>query len=309
MPGPAGASVGRALDEAGLAELRRLDDLIGGVDLLPTWGDLLAVRPPALPTASGARKRSLALVAEAGQLAGWLASDAGDTLAALTAYRRALVAAAGAGDRQLAGHILGSASHLLLSVEDPQGALLLARTGYAGVRHVAPAGLRALLLHRVAFAAARCGHRRAAHAALTAAWRAADRRTPEQEPAWLYWLEAAELDAMTGRCLAALRRPLRAVPLLDAAVRRTGQQRSAAIYGAWLARGYLDLGEVEQACEVADATLLDVVRAGSVRAAAELEQFRRQLAPFGDEPEVRRHTTLITAAGPYLPVSLDGPNP
>jgi transcriptional regulator with XRE-family HTH domain len=286
---------------ADLAELRRLDDLVGGVDLVQHGrARLEAAARAASRVERGARRRTLPLLAEAGQFAGWLAADAGDGDAALDAYRWALMAAGAAGDRPLAAYVLGSASHLLAGTGDPEAALILARTGHAGARRAASAGVRALLLHRVAFAAALCGRHRAAHAALGAAQRAADRRDPGCEPPWLYWLDDGELAAMTGRCLAALRRPLRAEPLLAAARRRAGPRRTSAIYAAWLARAYLHLGELEQACEVADAALLDAVRAGSARAAAELDVVRRRLAPHRDDPAVRRHTALVNAARPYL---------
>ncbi|BCB82617.1 hypothetical protein Pflav_090270 [Phytohabitans flavus] len=248
-----------------------------------------------------ASRRLLGLLAEAAQLTGWLVADAGDPAGALAAYRTALAAAADAGDRPLAAHVLGSASHLLAGHGDPRGALLLARSGMAGAGRAAPATLRALLLHRVAFAAALCGERRAAHDALGQAATAAARRDPAQDPPWLYWLDEAELSAMTGRCMAALGRPLRAEPLLTAAVSRTGQPRTAALYGAWLARVCLDLGEVERAGEVAGDALLDAVRSGSARAAAEVVGVRPRLAAHRDVPEARRFAELATACRPYLP--------
>jgi len=292
---------------ATVAVLRRQDDLVGGSDLAGPAGRELGSalrRPEGVP----ASRRLLGLVAEAAQLTGWLAADAGDVGGALAAYRTALAAAAGAGDRPLAAYVLGSASHLLASHGDPPGALLLARTGLAGAGRSASAGLRALLLHRVAFAAVLCGERRAAHSALGRAATAAARRDPAQDPPWLYWLDGAELSAMTGRCLAALGRPLRAEPLLTAAVRRTGQPRTAAIYGAWLARVCLDLGEVERAGEVAVEALLDAVRSGSARAAAEVAVVRPRLAAHRDVPEARRFTELAIASRPYLPeVARTGP--
>ncbi|MFC0529608.1 helix-turn-helix domain-containing protein [Phytohabitans kaempferiae] len=304
-PGGAVAAGGRRGDPADavaatVAALRRQDDLVGGADLAgPAGRELGAALGP--PEGAPVSRRLLGLVAEAAQLTGWLAADAGDAEGALTAYRTALAAAAGAGDRPLAAHVLGSASHLLAGQGDPRGALLLARTGLAGARRSAPATLRALLLHRVAFAAALCGERRAAHTALGQAATAAARRDPAHDPSWLYWLDEAELAALTGRCLAALGRPLRAEPLLTAAVRRTGQPRTTALYGAWLARVCLDLGEVERAGEVAGTALLDAVRSGSARAAAEVTGVRSRLAAHRDVPEVRRYAELASACRPYLP--------
>ncbi|MDG4788813.1 helix-turn-helix transcriptional regulator [Micromonospora sp. WMMD1102] len=301
QPGTAGGGVPPGpLDSAGVARLRRLDDLVGGRDLLSAPAGRLALATAGSATGRPG-PRALPLVAEAAQLAGWLHADAGEVDAALRAYRLALTAAAGAGDRSFGGHVLGSASHLLSAFGDARGGLLLARTGYLGVRRTAPAGLRALLLHRIAFAAARCGRRRTAYAALAAAERAAGRREPAREPGWLYWLDEAELAAMTGRCLAALRRPLRAEPLLRAAQARGGQPRTTAVYSAWLAHTFLDLGEVEQAVQVAEAALLDTVRSGSARAAAELAGVGRRIAAYRTEPAGRRHVALVTAASRYLP--------
>lgn len=136
-----------------LAELRRLDDLVGGADLAGLGAYRLGRAVRALSgCAPSARPRLLPELAESAQLAGWLAADAGDGAGALDAYRLALRAAATAGDPSLAGHVLGSASHLLTGVGDPEGALVLARTAYAGTRRSASPGLRALLLHRVALA-------------------------------------------------------------------------------------------------------------------------------------------------------------
>ncbi|MEV0328621.1 helix-turn-helix transcriptional regulator [Micromonospora echinospora] len=290
-------------DPAGwLAGLRRLDDLSGGADLAGLGASRLGrvARAVRLAGPSG-RRRLLPVLAEAAQLAGWLAADAGDPAGGLTAYRLGLRAATAAGDRMLAGHVLGSASHLLAGVGDPSGALSLARAAYTGAGPDAPAGLRAVLLHRVALAAALDGRHATAGQALAAARRVADRHDPRREPPWLYWLDPTELAAMTGRTLTVLGRPLRAEPLLRAGCRRPGQPRATAVYGGWLARVYLDLGEVEQGCAVAGEALLAAVRSGSVRAAGHLAEVGRRLAAQRAEPAVRRHAALVTAARPYLP--------
>ncbi|MFU8872510.1 helix-turn-helix domain-containing protein [Micromonospora sp. SL4-19] len=222
-PDPAGPDAGD------LAELRRWDDLLGGADLAGHGARRLrrAARGYRVAGAAG-RRRLLPVLAESAQLAGWLAADAGDLAGGLDAYRLALRAAATAADPVFAGHVLGSASHLLAGVGDPPGALALARIGYAGCRDAASPGLRALLLHRVAFAAALAGRARAARQALDAAERAGV-PDPGREPPWLYWLDEAEVAAMTGRTLIALGRPAPAVPLLaSAGGAGRGAQRSTA---------------------------------------------------------------------------------
>ncbi|QLQ37061.1 helix-turn-helix domain-containing protein [Micromonospora robiginosa] len=306
QPAPAGPA--DPPGEGGLAVLRRWDDLLGGGDLTGYGARRLrrVVRGHRLAGPAG-RRRLLPELAESAQLAGWLAADAGDLTGGLVAYRLALRAALAAGDRPLAGHVLGSASHLLAGAGDPAGALTLARIGYAAGRAGASAGLRALLLHRVALAAALAGRRRAAGQALAGADRAGT-PDPGREPPWLYWLDEAELAAMTGRTLVAVGRPAAAVALLAPVVAGSrGRPRRAAVYGAWLARAHLRLDAVPEACTVAGAALLDAVRSGSPRAVGQLTGFRRGLA---DRPDGRRFPELLAAARPYLPVpARDGPDP
>jgi transcriptional regulator with XRE-family HTH domain len=313
-PSRSGAAVRYPSGEPGgdlaerLAALRRLDDVLGGVDLAPVAALRLGSGvPPGSPgTARG--RRALALAAEADQILGWTRADAGDTAGALAAYRQALAAAGAAGDRPLAAHVLGCASHLLVA-PDPRSALLLARTATAGCRRCASATGRALLLHRTATAAAACGQRTAADEALRAARRAADQHDARRDPAWLYWLEPAELDAMAGRCLAAMGRPLRARRLLEPAVRRCGHPRTAALDRSWLAWVYIDLGEVEHACDLAAAALIDTVRSGSARAADQLERVHDRLRAHRELPAVRRYAAAAGAARPLLPSRARGASP
>jgi hypothetical protein len=121
--------------------------------------------------------------------------------------------------------VLGALSHHTLAAGDPHEALLLAQTAHTGVRSAGSPLTRALLLHRAALAAAHAGERQAAETALCRAERLGDRSTPDREPDWLYWLDAGERAAMTGRCLAALGRPLRAVRLLPAHAARAPRHR------------------------------------------------------------------------------------
>ena len=286
-----------------LRRLRRTDDLVGGADLARRVdGELRAALAQVRSHPGPLRRRALRLVAEFAQLSGWVHADAGDGVAARRAYRVALRAAAAGADRALAAHVLGSLSHLCLATGDPQQALLLARTGQAGARRGGSALLRALLQHRVALAAARIGERRAADLALADAERLAERADRAREPGWLYWLDEPELLAMSGRCLAALGRPLRAEAGLRQAGRRRVGPRAGALYGGWLAHTYLVLGEVEQACAVATDALLDAVRAGSVRAATGLRRLEWELPRrAGDVPAVRGYRALAAAAVGYLP--------
>jgi transcriptional regulator with XRE-family HTH domain len=300
----AGAGSARVAIEAltaRLAALRRLDDQLGGLDLAGRIDRELRAAISVLRTLDpgSLRLRAMSVVAGYAQLAGWAHVDAGDGAAARRAHRVALHAAATAGDRQLAGYVLGALSHHSLTAGAPQEALLLARTAYTGVRTSGTPLTRTLLLHRIALAAAHLGERRLAELTLCQAEQVADRSGPDPEPDWLYWLDAAERAAMTGRCLAVLGRSLRAVRLLAAPA--GAGPRTAALYATWLARSHLALGEVEQACRTAIPARSQAMAAGSARAAVALRRLHPLLLRHCDVPAVRRYQRIAAATATYLP--------
>jgi transcriptional regulator with XRE-family HTH domain len=289
--------------ETRLTRLRRADDLLGGVELAGRVDRRLREVTPLLTRLGNQqgrlRNRMLRLIAGYAQLAGWVHADAGNALAARRAYRVGLKAATMAADQQLAAHVLGSLSSLSLEAGNAEEALLVARTGLAGPA-VAPvkAGtgserggsrlLRVLLLHRAALAAARLGDQREPELLLVEAERLADQSKPEDEPEWLYWLDQAEVAAMTGRCLAVLGRPLRAAQLL---ANRSGGDlpRGSALYGCWLARSYLELGEVEYAESLMERVRVQAAGAGSARAEGALRYLRVKSVPMAGFARPRRY--------------------
>jgi tetratricopeptide (TPR) repeat protein len=310
---PATAGTARApIDLTSLASrvaaLRRMDDLVGGADLTRLTGRELAAALRLLRAdglTEGQRRRLLPAVAELAQLACWVAADAGAPDRARRAYRVGVEAATAAEEYPLLGHLLTSFAHL--DPSSPRAALDLARQGYRLARPTSSATARALLLHRVAFAAACAGQRRACEQALAEAERAFERRDPERDPAWLYWFDDAELTAMTGRCYAALGRPRVAEPLLRAALAdRRIRLRAWALYASWLAAAQLDTGEVEGACVTARAALLTTVRVGSVRALRQLTALHPRLRPLRAVPAVRGYADLYRSARPYLPTGAGG---
>ncbi|WP_051798355.1 helix-turn-helix domain-containing protein [Catenuloplanes japonicus] len=288
---------------APLPGLRRLDDLVGGADLAATLVHRLGP-PPAAPGRAAAPAAAapavLTAIAERAQLIGWVAADAGRWRTAVAAHRVAVQAAHAAGARALAGYALSSASHLITEAGDPATGLLLAHTARAGATRASTATGRALLLHRTALACAVAGSERAAQSALDAARRAAEASDPVRDPAWLYWLTGDELDGMTGRCLAALGRPMRAAEPLRHAVLAAPGPRTAALHGTWLARAYADGGDVERACAAGSVALHDAIRAGSVRAATQVRRLQSRLAVHAAHPAARQHREEFEADQSYL---------
>ncbi|WP_169807192.1 helix-turn-helix domain-containing protein, partial [Micromonospora rosaria] len=97
----AGVGGDRAASDAAarLAGLRRLDDLAGGADLTGTGRrELRRIARGLVGAGPADRRRLMPLLAEAAQLCGWLAADAGAGVEGLDAYRLGLRAAVSAGD-------------------------------------------------------------------------------------------------------------------------------------------------------------------------------------------------------------------
>lgn len=301
--------------ESRLADLRRIDDQVGGADLAGIVDPELRAAIGVLREVSGVRprRRGYRLIAGYAQLAGWVYADAGALIPAVRAYRMALHAATAANDRMFGAYVLGSLSHLRLAAGEPTEALLLAQTGYTAARTDGSPLTRALLLHRIALASAQARERRSAELALADAHRAADQAQPDQEPPWLYWLDQRELTAMTGRCWTALGRPLRASQHLPEHFLPGTGPRTVALYSLWRVRCLLALGEVERGCHLATLTLKRIVAAGSVRAVEALRRLHPLLLRHRDVPVVRRYERRVAAIRDYLPapergaVGLPGP--
>ncbi|GAA4253938.1 hypothetical protein GCM10022255_056670 [Dactylosporangium darangshiense] len=210
------------MGEERVAELRRMDDLFSGAELVRIVRDELAA---ALRLG---RERPdgwvLGLIAQLAQLAIWAGVDAGAAIggrAVSALARRGVRAAAEGGHRALAGHLLGCLAQLHAEHGDGPTAMRFARAARTAAAP-ADAGTLAALWLRQAAAAAACGDRAHCDAALAAAQRAHGLRTQEHDPPWLYWLDDAHLAAAAGRCQATLGRHRLALPLLSAALAPAG---------------------------------------------------------------------------------------
>lgn len=81
-------------------------------------------------------------------------------------------------------------------------------------------------------------------------------------PDYAAWIDATELDIMTGRCWSELRRPLRAVPVLERALAgySDAHARDKALYSSWLAESFIDAGSSSTATYPLSTTFLAVTR-------------------------------------------------
>ncbi|WP_414170831.1 hypothetical protein ACMATS_31720 [Streptoverticillium reticulum] len=275
--------------------LRLADDVIAGGDLIrPALRDLRsAIRLYRETTHSEAVGCNLlAQIGELAQIAGWIASDAGQHEEAETVYRLGISAAKQAGNMTLAGNLGGSLAYQLSNTGRETEGLSLARAALDGAGPDAPPKARALYLDRVAWAETKMGaeHAQSAMRALGEAGEAlAQDSAGIESPGYLYWVDSGELQVMESRVYTELRRPLRAVPLLRDVLSRydTTHTRELALYLSWLAVALADANEPEEAAAVAERVISLSTDVASDRTAKRVRIVLARLEEFRDVPEVR----------------------
>ncbi|MEU5660531.1 helix-turn-helix transcriptional regulator [Streptomyces sp. NPDC047737] len=272
------------------ARLRALDDILGGGDTYRVYLGEVQYTKDLLKRATfsgGCRLRLTALLAEQAQQAGWAAFDGGRPRDAVAFYEESRRAAQDAQDSDLYGNSLAFLAYKTLA-DDRRTAAAFAQDSCATITDRTPATVRALLHERLAWACAVTGDAPGTEQALAAARQdLEDAQDGEPQPGWSTWVDHNELDIMTGRCWTELRRPLRAVPVLTAALDRftDDHARDKALYLSWLADAYLTAGEVEQAAETVRRALELATGVASTRP-------RQRITPLLDR--LRPHAGIAT---------------
>lgn len=267
--------------EASIPLLQQLDDAKGGAANLGYIGAQL--RAVALVLHEGTypaavTRRLLVALADLGQLAGWMAFDANQHGLAQRYFFTGLRAAHDAGYIEMAAHILADLSFQAASSGHRSDGITL---GEAARRHAVrtPAGVRASVDSRLAYAYAASGRINEFEHTYAGAADTFAGRDPASDPAWLYYLTPGHLDCQAGYALVLAGRDRlaegdragRAMLRRGTALLRTGahnrplddaSQRRALYEGAWLALAYAARGDFEGACGEARAA---IGRLGSVR--------------------------------------------
>lgn len=272
--------------------LRLADDVLAGGDLLrPAFRELNAAtrlyREATYNEHTG--RALLGVIGELAQIAGWIASDAGQHEAAAKTYHLGIRAAQDAADGTLESNLLGSLAYQITNIGDPLEGVTLALAAVDAAGPRAPARARALSWDRVAWAHAQVGEAEAAIRALGEARTALDQHRGEDEPAYLYWVDASELQIMEARAYTELRRPLRAVPVLTDVLHRydATHARELALYLSWLAVALVDANEPEEAARTAW-RMFDLSKdVASDRTDRRHRVVTERLASYRDVPQVR----------------------
>ncbi|MFJ4717456.1 helix-turn-helix domain-containing protein [Streptomyces sp. NPDC088785] len=274
--------------------LRLADDVLAGGDLIgPAFRQLRSAldvyRDGVFTEATG--RDLLVQIAELGQITGWVASDAGRLDDAERAYRIGLDAARQAGDAPMTAHLAGSLAYQWSNNGREVDGVGLAEAALRESGDQVPAAARALFCDRVAWAYARLDGAESAQAAQRAlgeAHSALDHGDGPPAPAWAYWVSHEELAIMDARVFTELRRPLRAVPLLNDVLGRydSTHAREAALYRSWLAVALADAREPEQAAAEARAIIALAGDLTSARTAERTRVVLRRLMEYDSVPEV-----------------------
>ncbi|MFF7552505.1 helix-turn-helix transcriptional regulator [Streptomyces olivaceus] len=279
--------------------LRLADDVLAGGDLIrPALRELRsAVKLYREGTHSAEVGRELLCqIGELAQIAGWIASDAGQYAEAERIYRLGISAARQAEDQTLAGNIAGSLAYQFSNTGRTAEGLTLAQAALHDAGSDAPAKARALYLDRVAWAHTKTGGSQAAMRALGEAGEALSEDSEDTEsPAYLYWVDAGELRVMESRVYTELHRPLRAVPLLRSVLSGydATHTRELALYLSWLAVALTDANEPEEAAAVAERVISLGADTPSERVAERVRVILWRLQEHAHVPEV---DTLLAEA-------------
>jgi hypothetical protein len=273
--------------------LRLADDLLAGGDLIaPAFRELDGVvRMYQESTHSeDASHGLLTVIGEFAQIAGWVASDAGQNDRAAETYELGISAAREAGDGILESNLTGSLAYQITNVGDAREAVPLAQAAVEAAGSGAPARARALAWDRLAWAHAKAQDAQAAMRALGEAGAAlADHDGGREEPPYLYWVDGGELQIMEARAYTELRRPLRAVPILVDVLNRydATHTRELTLYLSWLAVALADANEPEEAAAAARRMLELGVDVASERTAQRGRVVLARLEPYRDVTVVR----------------------
>lgn len=305
-PARVAASVrGKRVDTALIADIERvvdarrgMDDAIGGGGLIRALREDLRLVTELLHNSSYTEQMGVRLhvaAAELARLAGYQSVKAGQDAAAQRYYAAALRSAHTADDRAVGANVLAFMAFHSISSGDPRDAVVMIDSALQGSGQLTPK-VTAYLHCRHARAAACCGDQAAWDRSRGMSFDLLAQSRPDQEPAWLYWLDEAFLhgDAGAGalelgRAKDAEQHNRLAVTMIDPALEMDRME-----YLAQLARARAAIGEVEHGCQAAVEAAVAVRRQDSAYTRQQLTRFRADVAPHASSAAVREFNTKFS---------------
>lgn len=232
-------------------------------------------------------------LAELGQLAGWVAYDAGHHGLAQRYYLAALRAAHSADDRPLGAHILGCMAYQATHQEQPAEAVTLIDTALTGVRGRETPRLLAALYIKQAYARATLRDASACTAAISRARTQIEQlEQRDDDPPWLYWVSTADITSHAGECLLQLGQADRAATMLDGGIPLYDESlpRDRQIYLTHLTDALARPGRQRDLDAAADRGMAAIELAESLdstRSVGRIRDLHEQLTPHAEAPTVR----------------------
>ncbi|MFY1703000.1 hypothetical protein ACN28G_14845 [Micromonospora sp. WMMA1923] len=236
-------------------------------------------------TTSTTHRRLLHAAGDAAQLAGWLAIDAQRYQQAEGYCRLAVSLAERANNRGLHAYSLGVIGHIHLHAGDGKAALGVLNTAQELAARGSPAAVRSWLHEAAGEAYGVLRQPRPGLAALAQSERVFDAVNTNTSPVWLGFYNAdCHAARLKGRCLTRLRQPQVASRALYEALTLLPpnfvRERSGTLID--LAVAYVQMGQFEQACDVASQADILARRTGSERNRKRLRKLLLELMPWTD---------------------------
>lgn len=249
----------------------------------------------------------MSAAADAAQLLGWTAYDAGRHGAAQRYFVQGLRLAREANDRLMGGQILSNLSHQANYLGNFSEAIQFARAAQAATVGEASATVRAMFLAMEARALASIGDAQACAAVLHRAEQAFDQRNPGDDPDWISYFDAWELAGEAAHCFRDLGQPRETLLFTGQAIDPVHTPaRTRAFIDMVSAAGMLRAGDLNQAVSIAT----DAVRlAGALQSSRYLryvaDLHKLLIVKNASHPAVRTFTELARVSYPTLalPVS------
>jgi hypothetical protein len=244
----------------------------------------------------------MSAAAEAAELLGWSAYDAGRHGAAQRYFVQGLRLAREANDRLMGGHLLADLSHQANYLGNFSEAIQFARAAQASTTGEASATVSSMFLAMEARALASIGDVRACAAVLHRAEQAFDQSNPSEDPEWISYFDAWELAGEAAHCFRDLSQPRETQLFVAQAIDpiRT-PPRTRAFIDMVSAAGLLRASDLDQAISIATDA---VTRAGSLQST----RYIRYVADFcaslaeknASHPSVRAFTELVRVSCPAV---------
>lgn len=275
-----------------VVEARRgMDDAMGGGGLIRVLREDLRIVTQLLSNSSYTEelgRRLHVAAAELCRLAGYQAVKAGQDALAQRYYAAALRSAHAAGDRPLGANVLAFMAFHSISSGDPRDAVIMVDSALQGGGQLTPA-VSAYLHSRRARAAACCGDLATWDRSLGLSFDLLAQSRPDEEPAWLYWLDEAFLHGNAGAGALELGRAKDAERhnRLAVATIKPELEMDRMEYLAQLARSRVSIGEVEHACQAAVQAAAAVRRQDSAYTRQQLTRFRADISPHASSAAVQ----------------------